>query len=222
VIVARDLAYAYPRGGFALRVPALDLAAGERLAVVGPSGSGKSTLLDLIAGIRTPDAGSLTVDGVVVPALAESARRAFRAARIGFVFQTFELLDYLNARDNILYPLMISPALRLDAAARARAAALAESAGVADKLDRRPGDLSQGERQRVAICRALIARPRLILADEATGNLDPANKGVVLELLFDQAAEAGAAILAVTHDHDLLPRFDRVVDFTDFAGRTAA
>jgi putative ABC transport system ATP-binding protein len=217
VIVARDLAYAYPRGGFRLRVSALDLAAGERLAVVGPSGSGKSTLLDLIAGVRVPDAGSLTVDGVDVPALSEAGRRAFRAARIGFVFQTFELVDYLTVRENILYPLMISAALRLDAAARARAATLAEAAGVADKLGRRPGDLSQGERQRVAICRALIARPRLILADEATGNLDPANKGVVMDLLFAQAAEAGAAVLAVTHDHDLLPRFDRVVDFAAFA-----
>lgn len=217
MIVARDLVYAYPRGGFRLRAPALDLAAGERLAVVGPSGSGKSTLLDLIAGVRVPDAGSLTVDGVDVPALSEGGRRAFRAARIGFVFQTFELVDYLTARDNILYPFMISPVLRLDAAVRARAVALAEAAGVADKLDRRPGALSQGERQRVAICRALVARPRLILADEATGNLDPANKGVVMDLLFAQAAEAGAAVLAVTHDHDLLPRFDRVVDFAAFA-----
>ncbi len=222
MIAARDLAYAYPRGGFGLRVPALDLAEGEKLAVVGPSGSGKSTLLDLIAGIRRPDEGALLVDGVDVPALSEAGRRAFRAARVGFVFQTFELIDYLTARDNILYPFMISPALRLDAAVRARAGALAEAAGVADKLDRRPGDLSQGERQRVAICRALIAKPRLILADEATGNLDPANKGVVLDLLFAQAAEAGAAVLAVTHDHDLLPRFDRVVDFAGFAGRSAA
>ena len=101
---------------------------------------------------------------------------------------------------------------------RDRAEALARAVGMADKLHRKPAALSQGEQQRIAICRALITRPRLLLADEATGNLDPDNKTLILDLLFAQAAESGATLLAVTHDHDLLPRFDRVVDFAGFGG----
>ncbi|MEM9852796.1 MAG: ATP-binding cassette domain-containing protein, partial [Pseudomonadota bacterium] len=130
--------------------------------------------------------------------------------------QDFALLDYLSARQNIYYPYRISPALTLDADARARAQALATASGIGDKLDRHPAALSQGEQQRVAICRALVTRPKLILSDEATGNLDPASKARILDLLFQQAAQAGAAVLAVTHDHELLPRFERVIDFAQF------
>jgi putative ABC transport system ATP-binding protein len=221
-LAIRDLRFAYPGGGFRLDAPAMDLAEGERLAVVGPSGSGKTTLLHLVAGILAPPPGTVRLDGVDVGALADRARRSFRARRIGFVFQGYELLDYLTVRENILYPFRIADGLRLDAEVRARVERLAEAAGVGDKLDRRPGRLSQGERQRVAICRALAARPRLVLADEPTGALDPANKTVILELLFEAAAETGAAVLAVTHDHDLLPRFDRVQDFAAFRREGAA
>jgi putative ABC transport system ATP-binding protein len=213
MIAARDLHFAYPRGGFTLEVPALEVEAGARVAVIGPSGSGKTTLLNLIAGITPADSGQLQVAGTALEGLADSARRAFRARHIGFVFQNFALVDYLDARENILYPYRVGLGLRLDRAARDRAQALAEACGMADKLDRHPGALSQGEQQRIAICRALVAQPGLILADEATGNLDPENKGVILDLLFARAAEAGATVLAVTHDHDLLPRFDRVIDF---------
>ena len=143
-------------------------------------------------------------------------RRDFRIRNIGFVFQDFELLDYLNVLDNILHPYRITAALRLDRTVRERAEGLAERLGVGDKLKRRADDLSQGEKQRVAICRALLPGPRLILADEATGNLDPRNKARILELLFDSVAAHGATLLAVTHDHELLPRFDRVVDFGEF------
>jgi putative ABC transport system ATP-binding protein len=118
--------------------------------------------------------------------------------------------------DNILHPYRITGALRLTAEVRERAAALAGRTGIADMLTRRPGDLSQGEKQRAAICRALLPGPGLILADEATGNLDPENKTRILDVLFDSAKEHGAALLAVTHDHELLPRFDRTVDFHDF------
>ncbi|MEL6677910.1 MAG: ATP-binding cassette domain-containing protein, partial [Pseudomonadota bacterium] len=126
------------------------------------------------------------------------------------------LLDYLSARQNILYPYRITPALTLDGAVRERAQALATACGIGDKLDRHPTALSQGEQQRVAICRALVTQPKLILSDEATGNLDPDSKARILDLLFEQAAEAGAAVLAVTHDHELLPRFERVVDFAQY------
>ncbi len=216
MIRIRDLAFAYPQGGFRLEIPAFDLAEGERLAVAGPSGSGKTTLLDLIAGIRTPLRGTLDVDGVAIASLPDPARRAFRLQRIGFVFQDFELLDYLTVQDNILYPYRISNALRLDADAFARARSLAEAAGIIDQLGRHPDALSRGERQRTAICRALVAGPRLMLADEATGALDPRNKERVLDLLFERAAAEGASLLAVTHDTQLLDRFDRVVDFRTF------
>jgi len=216
MIEIRDLAFAYPAGGFQLRIPAFDLAEGERLAVVGPSGSGKTTLLDLISGIRLPSAGSLRVDGEEVSRMSDAARRAFRLRRIGFVFQDFELLDYLTIQENILYPYRISNALKLDVATRARARALAEAAGIGKQFGRHPNALSRGERQRAAICRSLITGPRLVLADEATGALDPDNKLRVLDLLFERVAAEGAALLAVTHDTELLQRFDRVVDFRDY------
>lgn len=216
MIEIESLGFSYPEGRFRLSVPALSVADGERLAVVGPSGTGKTTLLNLVAGILRPDEGVVRVAGADLGRLSDAARRAFRAANIGFVFQDFALLDYLSARENILYPYRITPALTLDRAARERAEALARASGLGDKLDRRPGALSQGEQQRVAICRALVTRPRLVLSDEATGNLDPENKALILDLLFARAEEAGAAVLAVTHDHDLLPRFDRVIDFAAF------
>ena len=130
-------------------------------------------------------------------------------------------MDYLSARENMLYPYRIAPDLRLTADVRRRAEELAEGAGIAGRLDRHPDALSHGERQRVAICRALLSEPGLVLADEATGNLDPAGKTRILDLLFAQARAAGAALLAVTHDHALLPRFDRVVDFSDFVEEEA-
>lgn len=222
MIDVEDLNFGYGRTGFRLHVPQLHLGGNERLAIVGPSGSGKTTLLNLIAGILVPERGRITVDGTEVATLGDTARRRFRASHIGFVFQDFALLDYLSARQNILYPYRISPALSLDAQARDRAETLAHACGIGDKLDRHPTALSQGEQQRVAICRALVTQPKLILSDEATGNLDPASKTRILDLLFEQAAEAGAAILAVTHDHELLPRFERVLDFADYRQEIAS
>ena len=221
MIALRGLRFAYPDGAFRLSVPALDVAAGERVAVVGPSGSGKTTLLNLVAGILVPASGSVRVGEAELSALGDAARRAFRIQKIGFVFQDFGLIDYLNARDNILHPYRITDALTLDAETRQRAEELAERAGIADKLGRRPRSLSQGEKQRVAICRALLIKPSLVLADEATGNLDPDTKGAILDLLFERAAAEKATVLAVTHDHDLLPRFDRVIDFRDFRQKAA-
>jgi len=216
MITVENLRFGYRSGGFRLSVPDLSLNDGERLAIVGPSGSGKTTLLNLIAGILTPESGRIHVAGTDVTQLSDVARRRFRASQIGFVFQDFALLDYLSARQNIFYPYRITPALRLDQEARDRAEALATACGIGDKLDRHPTALSQGEQQRVAICRALVTRPKLILSDEATGNLDPDSKARILDLLFEQAADAGAAVLAVTHDHELLPRFERVLDFTQY------
>jgi putative ABC transport system ATP-binding protein len=210
------LHFQYGDAGFALSIDALELSAGESVALVGPSGSGKTTLLHLAAGILTPDAGRMCVNGENLAALSDEARRAFRVRQIGLVFQEFELLEYLSVLDNILLPYRIHPALRLDAVARRRARTLADRLGIGDKLGRLPNSLSQGERQRVAVCRALVTGPPLLLADEPTGNLDPVNKQRVLDTLFELAAESGATILTVTHDQELLPYFGRVIDFKGF------
>jgi ABC-type lipoprotein export system ATPase subunit len=211
-----ELRFSYPSGEFHLRVPRFSVDKSEKVAVIGPSGSGKTTLLNLISGILLPGSGTIKVGQVKVERLKDDHRRDFRIRTIGFVFQDFELLDYLNVLDNILHPYRITRALELSGAVRERATSLAEEMGIGGKLKRMANDLSQGEKQRAAICRALLPQPELILADEATGNLDPENKTRILDLLFRSVESRDATLLAVTHDHELLPRFDRVVDFDDF------
>lgn len=206
-----DVRFRYGRDGFSMHVPTLAIRDGERLAIVGPSGCGKTTLLHLMAGIRLPVAGTIIVDDTEVSRLSDSARRRFRISSIGLVFQEFELLDYLTVRENILLPFRIHPSLRLSDEIEERVKALAESVGLSGKLTRPIQRLSQGERQRVAICRALITKPRYILADEPTGNLDPSLKNHILDILFDVAAKESATLVMVTHDHSLLSRFDRVL-----------
>ncbi len=213
-----NVRFSYGDGEFTLDIGQLGIARGETVAVVGPSGSGKTTLLNLIAGIALPGKGRIVTDGVEVTGLAESERRSFRITRIGLIFQEFELLDYLSVLDNVLLPYRINPSLQLTEEVRARARNLAEQVGIADKLSRYPRKLSQGERQRVAVCRALLPGPALLLADEPTGNLDPVNAGRVLDILFEHAHRSAATLVAVTHDHDLLERFERVVDFKEFIG----
>jgi ABC-type lipoprotein export system ATPase subunit len=215
VIRLRDLHFSYPGSSFALQVPVLDIAAARHTALIGPSGCGKTTLLNLLAGIAVPDAGEIAVDGENVAVLGDAARRDFRIRRLGLVFQNFELLDYLSVEDNILLPLRIGAGLAVTDSHRERLGLLAERVGIVDKLDRHPAQLSQGERQRVAVSRALLLEPGLILADEPTGNLDPANKFLVLDLLLDYAREHQATLVTVTHDRELLERFDEVLDFKD-------
>jgi putative ABC transport system ATP-binding protein len=218
VVGIDGLAFRYRDGEFHLRIPRLELVRGESTAFIGPSGSGKTTLLNLIAGVALPTAGHIVADGMEVTRLPEARRRDFRITRIGLIFQEFELLDYLSVLDNILLPYRINSALSLTPEVRARAQDLARQVGIADKLARYPRRLSQGERQRVAVCRAVLPDPALILADEPTGNLDPVNAGRVLDILFEHTRRSGATLLAVTHDHDLLGRFERVVDFKQFSG----
>jgi putative ABC transport system ATP-binding protein len=216
MITIDDLRFRYAEGEFALHVPQLEIEAGEKVAIIGPSGSGKTTLLNLIAGIRTPQSGEISTQDTEIGSLDDGARRDFRIRHIGLVFQEFELLEYLNVLDNILLPYRINRSLELDKSVRRRAAELAKEVGIGGYLGRYVRHLSQGERQRVSVCRALLAQPPLILADEPTGNLDPTNKDRVLDILFDYCAKHDATLVTVTHDHDLLPRFERIIDFKQF------
>jgi ABC-type lipoprotein export system ATPase subunit len=215
VIRIENLQFAYPGGEYTLRLPGLRIETGSRTALIGPSGCGKTTLLHLMAGVLVPASGSVTVGDRELSALSDGERRDFRAANVGLVFQEFELLEYLDVLDNVLLPFRINASLALDAAARERATALAEGAGLRDKLRRPVTRLSQGERQRVGLCRALVARPDVVLADEPTGNLDPDNKERAIEMLERHVSESGTTLVVATHDHALLPRFDRVIDFAE-------
>lgn len=218
MIEIHALKFSYPGSDFRLDIPDFQVGEQEKVAVIGPSGSGKTTLLNLVAGILVPEQGTVHCGGGEISTLGDAARRDFRISRIGFVFQDFELLDYLNVLDNVLHPYRITKALKLTKAVRERAGGLLQQMGLGDKLTRGVERLSQGEKQRVAICRALLPSPQLVLADEATGNLDPRNKGHILDLLFEVVQAHESTLLAVTHDHELLPRFDRTVDFNDFLG----
>ena len=211
-----QLRFRYPRSDFLLDLPRLSVETGEKIAIVGPSGCGKTTLLNLIAGIAVPDSGSVNVADNQVSALSDASRRDFRIANIGMVFQQFELVDYLDARSNIFLPFAINSTLKLNSSIRRRATELAEATGLGEKLGRRASQLSQGEQQRVAICRALITGPQLILADEPTGNLDPKNKSAILDLIFEQAERRHQTVVVVTHDMGILSGFDRTIDFDQF------
>jgi putative ABC transport system ATP-binding protein len=216
MITVTDLKFEYPGTEFQLRIPDLTIARQERVAVVGPSGCGKTTLLNLISGISLPAAGRVEVAGQLVSSLSDAQRRDFRIANIGMVFQQFELVEYLNVKQNVLLPFSINRSLDRKIATASRVAELAAEMGLTDKLNRLPHQLSQGEKQRVAVCRALITNPQLILADEPTGNLDPKNKQVILDLIFQQAAKHQQTVVVVTHDMSILDGMDRTIDFQQF------
>ncbi|MGW0758687.1 ABC transporter ATP-binding protein [Streptomyces sp. NPDC002814] len=197
LIDVRDVRKEYDQGPPALAGLTLQVRAGEALAVLGPSGSGKSTLLNLIAGLDRPSAGGVTVDGLRIDKLSESASARYRRARIGMVFQFFNLLDDLTVADNVLLPAQLSGVPRAKAAARA--AELLTYLGIDRHARAYPGRLSGGERQRVAVARALMNRPPLLLADEPTGALDTASGAEVRELLRELNGD-GQTIVLVTHD----------------------
>ena len=175
-----------------------DIAAGEFLALMGPSGSGKSTLLNLIAGIDRADSGELVVAGENIAALDEAALADWRARNIGFIFQFYNLMPVLNARENVELPLLLTHLSGRER--RQRAEFALGMVGLADRMDHTPGELSGGQQQRVAIARALVSDPTLIVADEPTGDLDRESAGEVLRLLQRLNREAGKTIVMVTHD----------------------
>jgi putative ABC transport system ATP-binding protein len=194
----------------------LQIAAGEVVAIVGPSGSGKSTLLGLLAGLDRPSTGSVRVLGIPLESLDEDGLARLRRDSIGFVFQTFQLLGNLTARENVLLPLELARVPN----ASARCDALLERVGLAARGHHYPSQLSGGEQQRVAIARAFAPHPRILLADEPTGNLDPKTGEAVLELLFELRAQHGSTLILVTHDARVAARADRRVELV--AGRIVA
>lgn len=216
MIEVQDLKFFYQQGSFRLEVPALDIFPAEKVAIMGPSGAGKTTLLHLLAGILVPRSGSIRMKELDLAQLPDEDRRDFRAVSLGLVFQEFELLEYLNLLDNILLPYRISPLLELDENAVNRARDLARAVGLTNKLNRYPHHLSQGERQRIAVCRALVTQPAILFGDEPTGNLDPKNRDLIMEILFGYSSKNGAPLIVVTHDHDLLPRFNRIINIQEY------
>jgi lipoprotein-releasing system ATP-binding protein len=196
-----------------LRGADLDLHAGEIVALVAPSGTGKSTLLHLAGLLERPDGGDVIVEGRAAGALADDARTAIRRRTIGFVYQFHHLLPEFTAEENVLLPQMADGRPRSAAAARARD--LLTQLGLGARLDHRPGRLSGGEQQRVAIARALANAPRVLLADEPTGNLDVGTSSLVFDALLETVRGLGMGALIATHNPDLARRMDRVVTLAD-------
>ncbi|MEZ5984439.1 MAG: ABC transporter ATP-binding protein [Hyphomonas sp.] len=187
----------------------LKLQAGELVGLIGPSGSGKSTLLHTAGLLERPEAGTVLLDGVDCLKLDDKGRTAVRRSKIGFVYQFHHLLPEFNAADNVAMPLMIAGVSRKEA--RAKAAELLAEMGLDHRADHQPGQMSGGEQQRVAIARALANNPRLVIADEPTGNLDPATTERVFATFIKMAREEGAAVLVATHNHALTAHMDRVL-----------
>jgi ABC-type lipoprotein export system ATPase subunit len=212
-VVVRSVTKTYRRGQrqiTALEDVSFEMSQGELALFVGPSGSGKTTLLNLIAALDRPDRGKIIVDGSEITGLSRSAAARYRNERVGFIFQSYNLLPQLTALENILLPML--PKRRSD---RRRAVELLDAVGLNDRSNHRPAELSGGEQQRVAIARALANDPTIILADEPTGNLDDDNSRKVAELLSRACRERGKTLILVTHDRQMIRPVDRVFDMRD-------
>lgn len=194
-----------------LDVPQFRVDAGEQVVLLGPSGCGKTTLLHIIAGLTKPDSGSVTIDGVELTKFSEAIRDRIRADKIGYVFQTFNLLDGFSALENVLLGMTFARK-KLDAA---RASELLKEVGLGHRLKNKPHQLSVGEKQRVAVARALANEPKLLLADEPTANVDPQNQQHVIDLIRENCRKENIAIVMVTHSLEVANQFDRVVDLRD-------
>lgn len=206
--------YREPSGNLlpVLAIDRFQIAKGEQVVLVGSSGGGKTTLLNVISGITLPDSGSVRIDDNDIAAMPEVIRDRFRAERIGFVFQTFNLLPAFSALENVLLGMSFSRG----GTDKARARDLLDRVGLSARLDHRPGQMSVGERQRVAVARAMANQPSLLLADEPTANVDTGNQAKILDLIRSTCREAETSLLMVTHTPDVAAQFDRVDTLSDF------
>jgi putative ABC transport system ATP-binding protein len=214
MLVAQDLTKEFDSGTHrltVLRSVTFEVPQGQFMAIVGPSGSGKTTLLGLLAGLDMPTRGRVILDGADLNTLSEDERARLRGVKVGFVFQTFQLIPTLTAVENVQVPLE----LRGDAGAAERARALLDRVGLIDRLDHFPTQLSGGEQQRVAIARAFSNSPRILFADEPTGNLDGTTGGRIVELLEELNRESGSTVILVTHDLGLARRAGRLIRLAD-------
>ena len=219
MIRIRDLVKSYTRGDesvVACEVAKLDIKTGEQVALVGRSGCGKSTLLNLLAGMSIPDQGSIRIRDVEITQLSETGRDSFRAENMGMIFQTFNLLQPFTALENVTLGSVFGRGG--GGQLKTRAAELLNQVGLGDRLHHRPNELSVGQSQRVAICRALINDPTLILADEPLGNQDRETGREVLQLLLDMARAEKRTVVMVTHSPESAAQLDRTVEFSDLRG----
>jgi len=220
MIHLRDVTKSYSRGEqavLACAVDRLDIDSGEQVALVGRSGTGKTTLLHILAGILRPDRGEVEIVGQRLEQMGESARDRHRGRHIGMVYQTFNLLQPFTALENVLMGALFGRGA--DGDARLRAEALLQKVGLADRMHHRPSELSVGQVQRVAICRALVNDPELVLMDEPLGNQDKATGGQVLDLMLQIAADDHKTVVMVTHDPESAARMQRTVDLSTLRGQ---
>ncbi|MEO8448884.1 MAG: ABC transporter ATP-binding protein [Gemmatimonadota bacterium] len=215
MLVCEGLTQTYPSGGRQLRVLnniTFSIERGGIVAIVGPSGSGKTTLLGLLAGLDRPSAGSVRLDGQDLGAMTEDQRARLRSEKVGFVFQSFQLIPTLTAQENVQVPLELR-----GEPADARARELLDRVGLGERADHYPAQLSGGEQQRVALARAFAARPHVLFADEPTGNLDAKTGATIIELMIALNRELGTTLVLVTHDRDLAGLASRVIRLADGA-----
>jgi len=215
ILQIRDLHFQYPASDFKIEISDIKITQGSKIAISGKSGSGKTTLIHLISGILKPQSGKILFYDESITDMNDKEIRKHRILNIGFIFQEFELLEYLNVMDNLILPYKINKSLVLDAEIKDKAKEIANRIGIGNKLDQHPKQLSGGERQRLAIARALITSPPLIIADEPTGNLDEKTSNIVMDEITDQVSYTNSTLIMISHNNELISSFDEIIDIQE-------
>ena len=215
ILQIRDLHFQYPASDFKIEISNIKITQGSKIAISGKSGSGKTTLIHLISGILKPQSGEILFFDKSITDMNDKEIRKHRISNIGFIFQEFELLDYLNVMDNLVLPYKINKSLSIDEEIKNKAKEIANRIGIGNKLDQHPKQLSGGERQRLAIARALITSPPLIIADEPTGNLDNKTSNIVMDEITDQVSYTNSTLIMISHNNELISSFDEIIDIQE-------